>query len=91
VARILLVEDEDEIRCMLAEALVDAGHDVIEAESGDAASVLLESLVHRFHEGHPRRGIPSVTMGLVSGVGVNVVRRHRGSTSAGRGVFDRGG
>jgi DNA-binding response OmpR family regulator len=44
VARILLVEDEDEIRCMLAEALADAGHDVIEAESGDAASLLLESL-----------------------------------------------
>lgn len=43
MARILVVEDEDEIRGMLAEVLADAGHHVIEAESGDAALVLLES------------------------------------------------
>jgi two-component system, cell cycle sensor histidine kinase and response regulator CckA len=44
VARILVVEDEEEIRFMLAEVPADARHDVIEAESGDAASVLLDGV-----------------------------------------------
>ena len=42
MACILLVEDEAEIRLMLAEVLVDAGHAVVEADSGDAAALLLE-------------------------------------------------
>jgi len=42
VARILLVEDEEEIRSMLAEVLADAGHEVVEAESGDAAALILD-------------------------------------------------
>lgn len=42
MACILLVEDEAEIRHMLAEVLADAGHQVIEAGTGDAAALLLE-------------------------------------------------
>lgn len=41
MACILLVEDEAEIRFMLAEVLVHAGHRVVEADSGDAAALLL--------------------------------------------------
>ena len=40
--RILLVEDEFLIRLTLAEALTDAGYDVLEAESGDQALDVLE-------------------------------------------------
>jgi len=39
---LLLVEDEADIRTVLAEVLADAGHEVIEAESGDAAALLLD-------------------------------------------------
>lgn len=42
MACILLVEDEADIRCVLAEVLADAGHQVVEAGTGDAAVVLLE-------------------------------------------------
>jgi DNA-binding response OmpR family regulator len=38
---ILLVEDENDIREMLAEFLQDEGHDIIEATTGDAALALL--------------------------------------------------
>ena len=43
MACILLVEDEAEIRLMLAEVLADAGHAVVEADSGDAAALLLQN------------------------------------------------
>ena len=39
--RVLLVEDEPIVREMAAEALKDEGFDVIEAETGDAAALLL--------------------------------------------------
>lgn len=39
---LLLVEDEADIRTVLAEVLADAGHEVVEAESGDAAALLLD-------------------------------------------------
>jgi len=42
MACILLVEDEAEIRAMLAEVLADAGHEVVEADSGDSAALLLD-------------------------------------------------
>ena len=41
--RVLVVEDEFLIRMTLAEALVDEGFDVIEAESGDDALPILKS------------------------------------------------
>ncbi len=41
--RILVVEDEFLIRMTLVEALTDEGYDVLEAESGDAALVLLQA------------------------------------------------
>ena len=43
MACILLVEDEADIRTILAEVLEEAGHEVIEAETGDAAALLLDS------------------------------------------------
>ena len=43
MACILLVEDEADIRTMLAEVLADAGHEVAEAETGDAAALLLDA------------------------------------------------
>jgi len=39
--RILLTEDEQELRSMLAEMLTNADHEVVEAESADAAAVLM--------------------------------------------------
>jgi two-component system, chemotaxis family, chemotaxis protein CheY len=36
MARILLIDDEDELRALLKEALVDAGHQVLDAAGGDA-------------------------------------------------------
>ena len=42
MAYILLVEDEADIRLMLAEVLADAGHKIVEADTGDAAALLLE-------------------------------------------------
>ncbi len=41
--RVLLVEDEFLIRLTLAEALTDAGYEVLEAETGDAALAVLEA------------------------------------------------
>lgn len=41
--RILLTEDEPELRSMLADALIEADYRVVEAASGDAAAVLLNS------------------------------------------------
>lgn len=35
MARVLLIEDDDGIRDLLTEELSDAGHDVIEAETGE--------------------------------------------------------
>lgn len=43
MAYILLVEDEADIRTMLAEVLEEAGHTVVEADSGDSAVLLLDS------------------------------------------------
>ena len=42
MACVLLVEDEFDIRTVMAEVLADAGHTVVEAKSGDVAAVLLE-------------------------------------------------
>lgn len=42
MARVLLTEDEEEIRSLLAEVLIEAGHEVVEAESGDAAALLMD-------------------------------------------------
>ncbi len=39
---LLLVEDEADIRTVLAEVLMDAGYRVVEAKSGDAAALLLD-------------------------------------------------
>ena len=44
MACILLVEDEADIRLMLAEVLAEAGHEIVEAGTGDAAALLLESV-----------------------------------------------
>lgn len=41
--RILIVEDEFLIRATLADMLADSGYDVVEAETGDAALVLLQN------------------------------------------------
>jgi CheY-like chemotaxis protein len=43
VARILVVEDEDEIRSIVVELLRDEEYDVVESASGDLASVLLQA------------------------------------------------
>jgi CheY-like chemotaxis protein len=43
VVRLLVVEDEDEIRSILIELLHEAGYDVIAAPTGDDAFVLLQT------------------------------------------------
>lgn len=42
MTRVLLAEDEGEIRSMLAEVLSSAGYEVVEADSGDAAAALMD-------------------------------------------------
>ena len=44
MARVLVVEDEHEIRSIVVELLQDAGYEVIAAASGDDASVLLQTI-----------------------------------------------
>ena len=39
---LLLAEDEADIRTVMAEVLADAGYEVVEANTGDAAALLLE-------------------------------------------------
>ena len=41
-ARILLVDDNQDVRASMRRALARAGHDVVEAGSGDAAAALIE-------------------------------------------------
>jgi CheY-like chemotaxis protein len=40
MARVLLVDDDDEIRVVMTEILIDAGYEVFEADSADAAYAL---------------------------------------------------
>ena len=42
MARILVVDDEDDLRAVLSDLLVDAGHEVYEASNGAEALALLE-------------------------------------------------
>lgn len=41
-ASILLVDDNDDVRISIRRALVQDGHNVVEAESGDTAAALIE-------------------------------------------------
>ena len=44
-ARILLVDDNDDVRVSMRRALAQDGHSVVEAGSGDAAATLIETAV----------------------------------------------
>ncbi len=44
-ARILLVDDNDDVRASMRRTLAQDGHDVVEAESGDTAAALIEDAV----------------------------------------------
>ncbi len=44
-ARILLVDDDHDVRASIRRTLVQDGHDVVEAESGDTAAALIEDAV----------------------------------------------
>ena len=44
-ARILLVDDDNDVRASMRRTLAQAGHNVVEAESGDAAAALIEDAV----------------------------------------------
>ena len=44
-ARILLVDDNDDVRASIRRTLAQAGHDVVEAECGDTAAALIENTV----------------------------------------------
>lgn len=70
LSRVLVVEDEFLIRLTLAEALSDDGFDVLEAESGDAAMLLLR--------GNPDIGLLLTDMQLPGGLdGQSLVRLAR--------------
>jgi DNA-binding response OmpR family regulator len=70
MACILLVEDEAEIRTMLAEVLADAGHEVVEADSGDSAALLLDGPVSF------DLLVTDITMpGLLDGIGLGALFR----------------
>ena len=44
-ARILLVDDDHDVRASIRRTLAQAGHDVVEAECGDTAAALIEDAV----------------------------------------------
>ena len=44
-ARILLVDDSDDVRAAIRRTLTRDGHNIVEAESGDAAAALIEDAV----------------------------------------------
>ena len=44
-ARILLVDDNDDVRASMRRALAQDGHNVVEATSGDTAAALIENAV----------------------------------------------
>ena len=44
-ARILLVDDNHDVRASMHRTLAQAGHNVVEAESGDAAAAMIEDAV----------------------------------------------
>ena len=70
---ILVVEDEFLIRLIVAEELADAGFEVLEAESGDAAARLLEETATGFS-----LLITDIHMpGQLNGVGLGRLIRHR--------------
>lgn len=48
MARILIAEDDDNVRAFVARALAHAGHEVMEAEDGGLASELMEEKQGRF-------------------------------------------
>ncbi len=72
MACILLVEDETDIRTMLAEVLTDAGHEVAEAENGDAAALLLDG-----HAGFDLLVTDINMPGLLDGIGLAARFRRR--------------
>ena len=75
MACILLVEDEADIRTMLAEVLVDAGHEVAEAETGDSAAMLLEE-----HAGFDLLVTDINMPGFLDGIGLAARFRKRHAT-----------
>ena len=48
MARILIAEDDDNVRAFVARALAHAGHEVMEAEDGGLASEVMEEEQGRF-------------------------------------------
>ncbi len=83
MARVLIIDDADEVRAMLRDALQSAGHDVSEATEGEAGLKLLRDAPHHvvildmFMEGKEglatieqlRREFPDVPVIGVSGGG----------------------
>ncbi len=65
MARILVVEDSNEIRYLFVEALTDAGYDIVEAADGDVAAALLKDQ-HHFDALITDVNIP----GAINGLGV---------------------
>ena len=72
MACILLVEDEADIRTMLAEVLADAGHEVAEAENGDSAALLLDG-----HAGFDLLVTDINMPGRLDGIGLAALFRRR--------------
>ncbi len=75
MACLLLVEDEADIRTVLAEVLVDAGHEVVEAECADAAALLLDG-----PDGFDMLVIDINMPGFLDGIGLAARFRKRHAT-----------
>ena len=72
-SRVLVVEDEELIRLILAEVLVDEGYQVVEASTGDEAVGLIDGS-DRFHAVVTDIHMPGERDGLA--VGRHARRRH---------------
>jgi DNA-binding NtrC family response regulator len=71
MAQILIVEDEDDIRAVFAQALEKAGFDVVEAETADAAT-------WKFESDFPEMLVTDIHLpGTLSGVGLAQMARDR--------------
>jgi hypothetical protein len=66
---VLVAEDEELVRLVIVQALLDEGFEVMEAEHAEAALIILESHARRIHVLFTDIQMPGMMDGLASGHG----------------------
>ncbi len=65
MARILIAEDDDNVRRFVAQALIISGHDIVEAEDGGLAAEIMEQ-----ENGHFDLLLSDIKMPVMDGIGL---------------------